>query len=267
MIDVAVAGAGGRMGRAIITACQTETELRITHAIERSGSDVIATDVGTLAGVGAIAVPVTDDIGSAPFDVLIEFTNPAATIDHVRYCREQGRAMVIGTTGLDDDDQALINEAARAIPIVYAPNMSVGVNLTLKLLEIAARTLGDSVDIEIVEAHHRHKVDAPSGTALAMGRAVAGSLGKDLDQAGVFSRHGQVGARPSGAIGFSTIRGGDIVGEHTVMFIGEGETVEIAHKASNRTVFASGALRAARWVAGRAPGLYDMQDVLGLADD
>jgi 4-hydroxy-tetrahydrodipicolinate reductase len=145
--------------------------------------------------------------------------------------------------------------------------MSVGVNLTLKLLEIAARTLGDSVDIEIVEAHHRHKVDAPSGTALAMGRAVAGSLGKDLDQAGVFSRHGQVGARPSGAIGFSTIRGGDIVGEHTVMFAGEGETVEIAHKASNRTVFASGALRAARWVAGRAPGLYDMQDVLGLADD
>jgi 4-hydroxy-tetrahydrodipicolinate reductase len=175
--------------------------------------------------------------------------------------------MVIGTTGLDADDRALIADAAAEIPIVFAPNMSVGVNLTLKLLEIAARTMADSADIELVEAHHRHKVDAPSGTALAMGEAVARAVGKDLAEVGVFSRHGQIGARPAGSIGFSTIRGGDIVGEHRVMFITEGECVEIVHKASSRTVFATGALRAARWVVGRAPGLYDMHDVLGLTGD
>lgn len=264
MIEIAVAGAGGRMGRAIIAACQTESGMRIAHAIERSGSDPIGVDAGQLAGVGNISVPVSDDIRSAGFDVLIEFTNPAATVDHVRHCRDAGRAMVIGTTGMDRDDREAIAEAAGAIPIVFAPNMSVGVNLTLKLLEIAARTLGNSVDVEVIEAHHRHKVDAPSGTALAMGGAVASAWGVELDEVGVFARHGQTGPRPDGAIGFSTIRAGDIVGEHTVMFAADGERVEVSHKASSRMTFAKGALRAAAWVVGQPAGLYDMQDVLAL---
>ncbi|KAA3632625.1 MAG: 4-hydroxy-tetrahydrodipicolinate reductase [Proteobacteria bacterium] len=266
MIGIAVAGAAGRMGRAIVASCQMEAGMRVAHAIERSGSDVIGEDAGMLAGVGHIAVPVADEIGASPFDVLIEFTNPAATTDHARYCRDQGRAMVIGTTGLDGADRTAIEQAANDIPIVLAPNMSVGVNLTLKLLEIAARTLGDAVDVEVIEAHHRHKVDAPSGTALAMGESVAAAWGVSLDEVGVFTRHGQIGARPNGAIGFSTIRAGDIIGEHTVMFASEGERVEVAHKASSRMTFAGGALRAARWLSGCAPGLYDMQDVLGLKD-
>lgn len=265
MIDLAVAGAAGRMGRAIVAACQRESGMRIAHAIERSGSDVIGVDAGQLAQVGAIKVPVSDDIAATAFDVLIEFSNPAATVDHARFCAENGRAMVIGTTGLDNDDRATIESVAGAVPVVFAPNMSIGVNLTLKLLEIAARTLGDSVDIEVVEAHHRHKVDAPSGTALAMGAAVAGAQGRSLDDVGVFARHGHTGARPAGSIGFATVRGGDIVGEHTVMFIGEGERVEIAHKATDRGIFANGALRAARWLAGQPAGLYDMHDVLGLS--
>lgn len=265
MTDIAVSGAAGRMGRAIIAACQAEEGVRVTHAIERAGSDVIGTDAGQLAGVGAIEVPVGDEISAVPFDVLIEFSNPAATTDHARYCSDNGRAMVIGTTGLDARDRETISAAAGQVPIVFAANMSVGVNLTIKLLQIAARTLGNGVDVEIVEAHHRHKVDAPSGTALAMGRVVADAWDRELDDIGVFERHGQIGPRPAGSIGFSTIRGGDIVGEHTVMFVSEGESVEIAHKAASRAIFAAGALRAARWVAGREPGLYDMQDVLGLA--
>lgn len=266
MISLAVAGAAGRMGRAIIAACQTEEGMRVSHAIERSGSDMIGVDAGQLAGVRDIAVAVSDEIGSAPFDVLVEFTNPAATTDHVRFCRDKGRAMVVGTTGFDRNDIELIEQAAREIPIVLAPNMSVGVNLTLKLLEIAARTLGEGVDVEVVEAHHRHKVDAPSGTALALGRAVAGAWGKSLDDVGVFVRQGQVGPRPAGSIGFATIRAGDIIGEHTVMFASEGERVEISHRASSRMTFATGAIRAARWVVDQPAGLYDMQDVLDLND-
>ena len=265
MTDIAVAGAAGRMGRAIVAACRSEEGLRIAHAFERAGSAVIGTDAGQLAGIGAIEVPVGDDIAAKSFDVLIEFSNPAATTDHARFCAANGRAMVIGTTGLDANDRAVIENAAASVPIVLAANMSVGVNLVLKLLEIAGRTLGETVDVEVVEAHHRHKVDAPSGTALAMGRAVADAWDRDLDAIGVYSRHGQVGPRSAGSIGFSTIRGGDIIGEHTVMFVSEGERVEITHKAANRAIFASGALRAARWVAGREPGLFDMQDVLGLA--
>jgi 4-hydroxy-tetrahydrodipicolinate reductase len=264
MIDIAVAGAAGRMGRAIIAGCQTQDGMRVAQAIERSGSDVIGVDAGQLAQVGAVGTLVSDDIAARPFDVLIEFTNPAATVDHVHFCREHGRAMVIGTTGLDKGDRDVIEQAAAKVPVVLAPNMSVGVNLTLKLLEIAAGVLGDTVDVEVVEAHHRHKVDAPSGTALIMGEQVAAAWGKSLDDIGVFTRHGQVGERPPGSIGFATLRGGDIVGDHTVMFIDEGERVEITHKATSRTIFAAGALRAARWVSGRDPGLYGMRDVLGL---
>lgn len=266
MTDLAIAGAAGRMGRAIIAACQGERDLRVVHAFERAGSDVIGSDAGQLAGVGAISVPVRDEIAAVDFDVLIEFSNPAATVDHARHCAAAGCAMVIGTTGLDAADREAVAAAAEQVPIVFAANMSVGVNLTLKLLEIAARTLGRRVDVEVVEAHHRHKVDAPSGTALAMGRAVADAWGEDLDEVGVFTRHGQVGPRREGTIGFATLRGGDIIGEHTVLFVDEGERVEITHKAASRAIFAGGALRAARWVAGQAPGLYDMQDVLGLAD-
>ncbi|GJL80875.1 MAG: 4-hydroxy-tetrahydrodipicolinate reductase [marine bacterium B5-7] len=264
MIQIAVAGAAGRMGRAIITVCQSEKGLRISNAIERAGSDTIGVDAGQLAGVGNIGVPVGDDINVSPFDVLIEFTNPGATLSHVNYCREQGRAMVIGTTGLENSDRKEIEQAAREISIVFAANMSIGVNLTLRMLQIAASALGESVDVEVIEAHHRHKVDSPSGTALAMGEAVATAWGRNLDDIGVFTRHGQVGPRVDGSIGFATVRAGDIVGEHTVMFALEGERVEISHKASDRMTFANGAIRAARWLSSRTPGLYDMQDVLGL---
>ncbi len=266
MTNIAVAGAAGRMGRAIIAACQGEEGLRIIHAFDRAGSDTVGADAGELAGVGRIDVAVGDDIAATPFDVLIEFSNPAATVDHAGFCADHGRAMVIGTTGLDADDRAAVEAAAARVPVVFAANMSVGVNLTLKLLEIAGRALGETVDVEVIEAHHRRKVDAPSGTALAMGRAVADAWGRRLDDVGVFERHGQIGPRADGSIGFSTIRGGDIIGEHTVMFVSENERVEITHKAASRAIFASGALRAARWVAKREPGLYDMQDVLGLAD-
>ncbi len=264
MIDIAVAGAGGRMGRAIVTAVQGESAVRVSHAIERAGSDLVGVDVGEIAGIGAISVPIGDDIGAAGFDVLIEFTNPGATVKHLEFCLDNGRGMVIGTTGLDPEDRAAIRRAAEKIPIVFAPNMSVCVNLTLKLIEIAARTLGESVDVEIIEAHHRHKVDSPSGTALRMGEVVAEAWDVNLEDAGVFTRHGQTGARPAGSIGFATVRAGDIVGEHTVMFAAEGERVEISHKASSRMTFAAGAVRAAKWLGQRDAGLYDMQDVLGL---
>ncbi len=264
MIEIAVAGAAGRMGQAIVKACQGDIEIQVSHAIERSGSDFVGIDAGELASVGRIEVPVTDNIADVGFDTLIEFTNPAATIGHLEFCRQDGRGMVIGTTGLDDSDRRLIQAASADIPVILAPNMSVGVNLTLKLLEIAGRTLGNKVDVEVMEAHHRHKVDAPSGTALRMGEVVAESWGKKLDEVGVFTRHGQIGARPEGCIGFATVRAGDIVGEHTVLFAGEGERVEITHKATSRMNFAAGAVRAAKWLKKHKQGLFDMQDVLGL---
>ncbi len=208
----------------------------------------------------------TGDLGTAidAFDVLIDFTAPAATLDHLALCRSAGKAMVIGTTGLDADQRAAVSAAGVAIGIVCAPNMSVGVNLCLKLLDIAARVLGDEVDVEIIEAHHRHKVDAPSGTALRMGEVVAAALGRDLGEVAVYGREGHTGPRERRTIGFETIRAGDIVGEHSVWFAGEGERVEIAHKASSRMTFARGAVRAAAWIAAREAGFYDMQDVLGL---
>ena len=265
-IRIAIAGAGGRMGRTLVQAV-TETEgLVLGAATERAGSSLIGADAGELAAVGRLGVAVSADLASVTgdFDVLIDFTSPAATLAHLAVCRAAGCAMVIGTTGLDEAGRGAIAEAAGDIGIVFAPNMSVGVNLCLKLLDIAARVLGDTVDIEIIEAHHRHKVDAPSGTALRMGEVIAAALGRDLGAVAVYGREGHTGPRERATIGFETIRAGDVVGEHSVWFAADGERVEIAHKASSRMTFASGAARAAGWISARGPGLYDMQDVLGL---
>lgn len=266
MIKLAIAGAAGRMGRAIIEAAGAVPEVEIAAALERSGGDVLGLDAGELAGVGRIGVPISDTLEGPTFDVVVDFTNPAATLSHLEFCRGSGRRMVIGTTGFSETERARIRDAAREIAIVMAPNMSVGVNLCFKLAELAARTLGPEADVEIVEAHHRHKVDAPSGTALRLGEVVAQARGQRLADVAAWSRHGHTGPRVTGAIGFAVVRAGDIVGDHRVMFATDGEIVEIRHHASSRRTFAAGAVRAARWLAGRAPGLYDMQDVLGLRD-
>lgn len=267
-IRVAVAGAGGRMGRTLVQAVAETEGLILGAASEYAGSSLLGADAGELAGIGLCGVAVCADLSArlGDFDVLIDFTSPAATMVHLELCRTQGRHMVIGTTGLDAMQRAAVTAAGQDIGIVYAPNMSVGVNLCFKLLEIAARVLGDEVDIEIVEAHHRHKVDAPSGTALRMGEVIANALGRDLDEVAVYGRQGHTGARQRRTIGFETIRAGDVVGEHTVWFAADGERVEIAHKASSRMTFAGGAVRAARWIGARGRGLYDMQDVLGLRE-
>ncbi len=265
MMKVAIAGAGGRMGRALIEACLEHPGLELAVATERGDSSLLGVDAGELVGAGRLGVSLTAELAAAgPFDVLIDFTSPAATLAHLDICRQAGSAIVIGTTGFSDREKALITTAAETIPVVFAPNMSVGVNLTLKLLEMAARVLGDEVDIEIIEGHHRHKVDAPSGTALRMGEVVAETLGRDLKTCAVYGREGITGERDRKTIGFATVRAGDIVGEHTVMFAGIGERVEITHKASSRMTFAKGAARAAAWLAGRESGLFDMQDVLAL---
>ncbi len=264
MIRLAIAGAAGRMGRNLVTACSEAGDLELTQALERADSDALGSDAGLLAGIGEVGVPVADALDPGAFDVLIDFTHPSATVHHVEFCRQHGKRLVVGTTGCGADLEAAMREAGEQIAIVYAPNMSVGVNLCLQLLATAAAVLGDSVDIEIVEAHHRHKVDAPSGTALAMGRVIAETLGRDLGKCAVYGREGQTGARARETIGFATIRAGDIVGEHSVLFADEGERIEIAHKATSRMTFARGALRACRWVAAQKPGLYAMQDVLGM---
>ncbi|HED19071.1 MAG TPA: 4-hydroxy-tetrahydrodipicolinate reductase, partial [Gammaproteobacteria bacterium] len=236
MIRIAIPGAAGRMGRNLIDACQQAEGLQLGVATERSGHDLIGSDAGLIVGVGALGVAVTDDLASVvdQFDVLIDFTVPAASLQHLELCRRHGKHMVIGTTGFSDKQKQQIEAAAKEIAVVFAPNMSVGVNLCLKLLDTAARVLGDEVDIEIIEAHHRHKVDAPSGTALRMGEVVANALGRNLSTCAVYGREGTSGPRDRKTIGFETIRAGDIVGEHTVMFAAEGERVEITHKASSR---------------------------------
>lgn len=263
---IGVVGANGRMGRALIEAAHHSQGSDLTAAFARTGSPLIGQDAGTVAGAGNIGVPVIDDIVSAcpNFDVLIDFTSVDATMDHLAICREHGRGIVIGTTGLSSAQKQTLAEAAREIPIVFAPNMSIGVNVALRLLDQAARLLGDGYDVEIIEAHHRHKVDAPSGTALRMGEVVADAYGRDLDRVAVYGREGITGARDANTIGFATVRGGDVVGDHTVLFAGIGERIEITHKASSRMTFAKGAVRAAMWLDGKAPGLYDMQDVLGI---
>ena len=266
MIKIAIAGAAGRMGRTLIEACHNESGCQLGAALERFDSTLLGADAGELSGIGRNGIAVQADINTCldNFDVLIDFTTVDSTLDHIEACRDAGKKLVIGTTGFSDDQKAIIRDAAQSIPIVFAPNMSVGVNLCLKLLETAAKVLGDDVDIEVIEAHHRHKVDAPSGTALRMGEVVADALGRDLNECAVYGREGQTGARDPKTIGFETIRAGDIVGEHTVMFAADGERVEITHKASSRMTFARGAVRAAMWLADKQPGLYDMQDVLGL---
>lgn len=266
MIRVAVTGAAGRMGRVLIEACQQAEDVALGAAIERPGSSVIGVDAGELAGIGRLGVAVVDDLAavSGDFDVLIDFTRPEVTLANLAVCRAAGKRMVIGTTGLDAAQKATLAEAGKEIGIVFAPNMSVGVNLCLKLLDMAARVLGDEVDIEIIEAHHRHKVDAPSGTALKMGEVIAEALGRDLKDCAVYAREGVTGERDPSSIGFATIRGGDIVGDHTVLFAGTGERIEISHKSSSRATYAQGSLRAVRFLAGRSSGLFDMFDVLGL---
>lgn len=267
-IKIAIAGAGGKMGRQLIQAvCNNENAI-LGAAFERTGSSLIGADAGELAGVGKIGIKVTDNLAQAKddFDVFIDFTRPEGTLEHLAFCVKHQKMMIIGTTGFNESGKQAINDASKQIGIVFAANFSVGVNLVLSLLEKAAKVMGEYSDIEIVEAHHRHKVDAPSGTALAMGEAIADSLNRDLSQCAVYSRVGDTGERPKGAIGFATIRAGDIVGEHTAMFADIGERVEITHKASSRMTFANGAVRAANWLKSQPAGLYNMRDVLSLAD-
>lgn len=264
MTNIAVAGAAGRMGRELLSAIFERDDVKLGGATEHPSSDAIGTDAGLLAGTTKTGVELVADVSSVPgaFDTIVDFTRPENTAELLRYAADTGKSMIIGTTGLSAEGLDLMRETARRTAIVYATNYSVGVTLSLELLASAARALGDDFDIEVVEAHHHNKVDAPSGTALSMGKAVAEASGVDLDTHGVFSREGITGARKKRSIGFSTIRGGDIVGEHTVMFCGQGERLEITHKATDRMIFARGAIRAAVWVSRQKPGLYDMSDVL-----
>ena len=267
MLNIAVTGAGGRMGRTIIEACQQTEGCQITAAVERPDSSLIGSDAGELAGVGKIGVAIAGDITDVvdTFDVLIDFTSIESTLHNLQVCKNKNKKIIIGTTGFSDQQKQTIQSTASEMAIVFAPNMSVGVNLCLKLLQTAAKVLGDSVDIEVIEAHHRHKVDAPSGTALRMGEVVAEALGRNLNDCAVYGRQGHTGERDRKTIGFETIRAGDIVGEHTVMFADIGERIEITHKATSRMTFANGALRAALWLKDHDKGLFDMQDVLGLS--
>jgi 4-hydroxy-tetrahydrodipicolinate reductase len=268
MMNIAIAGAAGRMGRMLIEAVLNAPDAQLTGAMEVSSCSVLGRDAGEFMGreTGVVLTDVTHapDLALAGSGLLIDFTRPAATVAHLEYCLSRRIGMVIGTTGFDPDQRAQIAAAAEQIPIVCAPNMSVGVNATLKLLELAAKILSADYDIEVIEAHHRHKVDAPSGTALAMGETIARTLGHELSDVALFAREGITGERVNGTIGFSTIRGGDIVGDHTVLFCGTGERVEITHRSSSRMNYALGSLRACRFLMGRKSGLFDMQDVLGL---
>lgn len=265
MIRIAICGAAGRMGKALIEAVQLHKDLKLTVAISQPGCASIGQDAGYALGQ-SLGVKIVDQVQNVidQFDVLIDFTQPSATMKFVELCRKHTKKMVIGTTGLDVEHKKCLIAASSDTAIVFAPNMSVGVNLTYKLLEIAAKVIGEHCDIEIIEAHHRNKVDAPSGTALRMGEVVAGALGRSLSDVAIFGREGQTGARDRQTIAFSTIRAGDIVGDHTVLFAEQGERVEITHKASSRLTFANGAMRAAQWLYTKQVGLFDMQDVLNL---
>jgi len=262
---IAIAGASGRMGQMLAQALVQAADCQLAGALDVADSVFIGKDATGFSGQASGVLIQSDlPLGLKNAQVLIDFTRPEGTMAHIKVCRELGVKLVIGTTGFSDAQKAEIVAASQDIAIVMAPNMSVGVNVTLKLLEMAAMALASDYDIEIIEAHHRHKVDAPSGTALKMGEVIAQALGRDLKQCAVFDRQGHTGARPDQAIGFSTIRGGDIVGDHTVMFAGTGERIEITHKSSSRSTYAEGSLRAARFLAGQQLGLFDMFDVLGL---
>ncbi len=264
-MKICVAGAAGRMGRMLLEAVSAEPRCQLAAALERQGSEQVGRSVSEFGLVGS-AARITDDLVGAlsVSDVLIDFTRPEGTLRHLAACRRTGRAIVIGTTGFSDAERGEIALAAREIAIVFAPNMSVGVNIALKLVELASKALDPSYDIEIVEMHHSQKVDAPSGTALQLGEVAAAARGTSLKASGVLSREGHTGVRPPGTIGFATLRGGDVIGDHTVVFAGPGERIEISHKSSSRANYAKGAVRAAIWLAGKPAGLYDMQDVLGL---
>lgn len=264
-LKIAVAGASGRMGRMLVEAIGAAPDAQLAGALDVAGSPAVGSDAGAFAGQPTgVAIQSDLAIGLADAQFLIDFTRPEGTLKHLAYCAEHGIKVIIGTTGFDDAGKAAIRAAAEKTAIVFAPNMSVGVNVTLKLLEMAAKSMSEGFDIEIVEAHHRHKVDAPSGTALKMGEVIADALGRDLKQCAVYGREGVTGERDPSTIGFATIRGGDIVGDHTVLFAGTGERIEISHKSSSRVTYAHGALRAARFLADKTSGLYDMQDVLSL---
>ena len=266
-MKIAVAGASGRMGQMLVQAIAEAPDAVLAGALGIPGSPGLGEDAGTFAGKPAgvlIKADLAEGLAGAAY--LIDFTRPEGTLKHIAYCAEHGIKVIIGTTGFDDAGKAAIKAAAEKTAIMFAPNMSVGVNLTMKLLELAAKSLAEGYDIEIIEAHHRHKVDAPSGTALKMGEVIADALGRDLKECAVYGREGVTGARDPSTIGFATIRGGDIIGDHTVLFAGDGERIEISHKSSSRVTYAHGALRAARFLADKSTGLYDMQDVLALRD-
>ena len=263
---VAISGAAGRMGRTLVAACAERDGFECAGALERPGHEALGVDAGVLAGCGPNGVEVVDDPGRFldAVEGVIDFSLPASTLDLVERCRAAGRQVVIGTTGFSAEERARIEACAADVPVLLAPNMSVGVNVCFRLIEIASRALGEETDIEIIELHHRNKVDAPSGTAVRMGEIVADALGRDLSKCAIYGREGHTGVRGRETIGFETIRGGDAVGEHTVMFAGTGERIEITHRSASRFNFAHGALRASRWLRERDSGLYDMQDVLGL---
>ncbi|NGM87258.1 4-hydroxy-tetrahydrodipicolinate reductase [Parapusillimonas sp. SGNA-6] len=259
---IAIAGADGRMGRMLIESVLASPDLTLAVALDRAGSPSVGQDAGAFLGQDT-GVIVTDDLDAlSQADCLIDFTRPEGTLAHLQACLKHGTRCVIGTTGFNDAGKQAIQQAAQKIAIVFAPNMSVGVNATLRLLDMAARLLNSGYDVEVFEAHHRNKVDAPSGTALAMGQTVANAWGKKLDDIADWARHGETGARETGHIGFSVVRGGDIVGDHTVYFCGTGERIEITHRSSSRLTYAQGSLRAARYLARKDFGLFDMQDVL-----
>jgi 4-hydroxy-tetrahydrodipicolinate reductase len=264
-LKIAVAGASGRMGRMLIEAIQQADDLILAGALDVPGSANLGSDAAAFLGTPA-KVLIESDLakGLAGVDVLIDFTRPEGTLKHAQYCAEHDIKMIIGTTGLEPAHKEAIAAAAQKTAIMLSPNMSVGVNVTLKLLEMAAKSFAEGYDIEIIEAHHRHKIDAPSGTALKMGEVIADALGRKLDDVAVYAREGITGPREPSSIGFAAVRGGDIIGDHTVMFAGTGERIEISHKSSSRVSYAHGSLRAARYLADKQTGLYDMQDVLGL---
>lgn len=266
MLRIAVTGVAGRMGRTLVDTIKATQGVLLTAAIARPDCSLLGVDIGELACIGPTGLAVVSDLESVldSFDVLVDFTHPTVTVKNIEICRKAGKSMIIGTTGFTAAERQLIKDAAQDIPIVFAANFSVGVNLCLKLVDMAARVLGNEVDIEIIETHHRDKVDAPSGTALAMGEIIANALGRDLEKVAVYGREGQTGARPREAIGISAVRAGDVVGDHTVMFAADGGRTEITHKASSRKTFARGAVRAAIWLDGKPAGLYGMNDVLGL---
>jgi 4-hydroxy-tetrahydrodipicolinate reductase len=265
-VRIAIAGSGGRMGRTLIEAVLAADDMALAGALEAPGAPSLGLDAGEFCGKPC-DVRISDDVAATirAADVFIDFTRPVATLGYLAACRAAGVRMVIGTTGFDDAGRKAITDASKDIGIVFAPNMSVGVNLAFKLIEVAAKVLAEGYDIEIIEAHHKHKVDAPSGTALRMGEVAAAAQGMDLAQHAVYGRSGMTGERLAASIGFTSIRGGDLVGDHTVMFAGTGERIEITHRASSRATYSTGALRAARFLMQHKAGLYDMQQVLGLA--